>query len=101
MDIYVGNMSYTTTAETLRALFEQHGAVASSKIVLDRETGRPRGFGFIEMPNDDEGRAAIAAIDGKEFEGRTLKVNQAQPKQPRGPMGGGGGGPRPPRRNSW
>ena len=101
MDIYVGNMSYTTTAETLRALFEQHGTVASAKIVLDRETGRPRGFGFIEMPNDDEGRAAIAATDGKEYEGRTLKVNQAQPKAPRGPMGGGGGGPRPPRRNSW
>jgi RNA recognition motif-containing protein len=107
MDIYVGNMSYTTTAETLRALFEQYGTVTSSKIVLDRETGRPRGFGFIEMPNDDEGRAAIAAIDGKEFESRTLKVNQAQPKQARGPMGGGGGGgggggSRPPRRNnSW
>ena len=99
MDIYVGNMSYTSTPESLRALFESHGNVASVKLVMDRETGRPRGFGFVEMPNDDEARAAIAAIDGKEFEGRTLKVNQAQPREPR--AGGVGGGSRPPRRDRW
>jgi RNA recognition motif-containing protein len=98
MDIYVGNMSYTSTPESLRALFEAHGNVASVKLIMDRETGRPRGFGFVEMPNDEEGRAAIAAIDGKEFEGRTLKVNQAQPREPRA---GGAGGPRPPRRDRW
>ncbi len=100
MDIYVGNMSYTSTQESLKALFEQHGAVASVKIVTDRDTGRPRGFAFVSMPNDDEGRAAIAATDGREFEGRTLKVNEAQPRQNRGP-GAGPGGPRPPRRPSW
>jgi len=102
MDIYVGNMSYSSTAEGLKALFEVHGAVEAVKIVMDRETGRPRGFAFVEMPNDEEARAAIAAIDGKEYEGRTLKVNQAQPRQNRGPGGpGGGGGSRPPRRNPW
>lgn len=102
MDIYVGNMSYSSTADGLKALFEAHGAVEAVKIVMDRETGRPRGFAFVEMPNDEEARAAIAAIDGKEYEGRTLKVNQAQPRQNRGPGGpGGGGGSRPPRRNPW
>jgi len=99
MDIYVGNMSYSSTAETLKSLFEQHGAVASVKIVTDRDTGRPRGFAFVSMPNDDEARAAISAIDGREVEGRTLKVNEAQPKQNRGP--GDRMGPRPPRRPSW
>ncbi len=94
MDIYVGNMSYSTTAEGLRSLFEAHGEVQSVKIVMDRDTNRPRGFAFVQMANDEEGRAAIAAIDGKEFEGRTLKVNQAQARERRGPIGGGGRSPR-------
>lgn len=94
MDIYVGNMSYSTTAEGLRALFEAHGQVSGVKLVMDRETGKPRGFAFVTMSSDDEARAAIAAVNGAELDGRTLKVNEAQPRAPRGPIGGS----RPPRR---
>jgi RNA recognition motif-containing protein len=97
MDIYVGNMNYASTAESLRTLFETHGTVESVKLITDRETGRPRGFAFVQMPNDEEARAAIAATDGQQFDGRTLKVNQAQGREKRGPIGG----PRPPRGASW
>ena len=90
MDIYVGNMGYSSTEESVRALFEAHGEVTSVRIITDRETGRPRGFGFVEMPNADEAQAAIAAIDGKDLDGRSLKVNEARPKGDR-PGGGGGG----------
>lgn len=110
MNIYVGNVPFSSTEDNLRQLFEQFGQVSSVKLIMDRETGRPRGFGFVEMPNDEEGKAAIAGTDGKEHGGRMLKVNEARPKENRGPGGGGGGmgggrdrdrGPRPPRRDSW
>ena len=90
MKIYVGNMSFKTTEDTLRDLFGQHGTVDEVAVVNDRETGRPRGFAFVTMSNDDEARAAIEAINGQEFEGRTLNVNEARPKT----EGGGGGGSR-------
>jgi RNA recognition motif-containing protein len=83
MNIYVGNLSYGSTEESLRGLFEAYGTVESVNIITDRYTGRSRGFGFVEMPNDDEARAAIAELDDKEFEGRTLKVNEARPKPER------------------
>lgn len=98
MKIYVGNMSFKTTEDTLRDLFGQHGTVDEVAVVNDRETGRPRGFAFVTMSNDDEARAAIEAINGQEFEGRTLNVNEARPKTEggggggRGGFGGGGGG---------
>lgn len=87
MKLYVGNLSFSTSESALRDLFAQHGEVSSVAIVMDRETGRPRGFGFVEFPNDDEARAAIAALSGKNFDGRDLTVNEAKPRE-----GGGGGG---------
>jgi RNA recognition motif-containing protein len=98
MNIYVGNLNYNTTEATVRGLFEPYGQVVSVKIIEDRETGRPRGFGFVEMANDEEARAAISALDGKEVDGRPLKINEAQPKTERRPGGGGG---RPPRRDRY
>lgn len=83
MNIYVGNLSYSTTDDSLRSLFEQHGEVSSAKVIENRETGRSRGFGFVEMPNDEEAKAAIDAINDTEFEGRTLKVNEARPRTER------------------
>ena len=102
-NLFVGNMSFQTTAADLRALFEPFGQLARVHVATDRETGRARGFGFVEMPNDDEAAKAIAALDGKEIGGRILKVNEARPKAessgprgPRGPQSGrnssGGGG---------
>lgn len=91
MNIYVGNLAFSSTEDSVRALFDQHGEVTSVKIITDRYTGRSRGFGFVEMSSDDEGRAAIAALDGQELDGRALKVNEARPKTERG---GGGGAPR-------
>ncbi|MCD6282525.1 RNA-binding protein [bacterium] len=88
MNIYVGNLDFSSTEDSIRALFEQHGDVTSVKLITDRDTGRSRGFAFVEMSSDDEGRAAIAALDGKELDGRALKVNEARPKTERG--GGGG-----------
>jgi RNA recognition motif-containing protein len=97
MNIFVGNIAYKTTEESLQELFSTHGQVASVKLITDRETGRPRGFGFVEMPNDEEARAAIQAIDGKEHDGRTLSVKEAHSKEGRGPGGGGPrGGGKPP-----
>ena len=90
MKIYVGNMSFKTTEDTLRDLFGQHGTVDEVALVNDRETGRPRGFAFVTMSNDDEARAAIDAINGQDFEGRAINVNEARPKTEGG--GGGGGG---------
>ena len=98
MNIFVGNMSFSISEESLRALFEEHGEVASAKIITSRETGRPRGFGFVEMPNDEEAKAAMSALDGKDVDGRALKVNEAQPKTDRGGGGGRGGAPR---RDRW
>ena len=85
MDIYVGNLSYEITAEELREAFEQHGDVASAKIVSDRETGRSKGFGCVEMPNPAEGEAAIAELNGAMLKGRTARVNQARPREERPP----------------
>lgn len=83
MNIYVGNLSYGSTEDSLRNLFESYGVVDAVSIIIDRQTGRSRGFGFVEMPNEDEARAAIAGLDNREFEGRVLRVNEARPKPER------------------
>ena len=90
-NIFVGNLSYAATEETIRSLFETHGSVGRVNIVTDRETGQPRGFGFVEMANDGEGEKAIAALNGTDVDGRTLNVNEARPKAERSGGGGGGG----------
>ncbi len=93
MKIYVGNMSFNTTEASLEGLFSNYGQVDEVAVVTDRETGRPRGFAFVTMGSDDEARAAIEALNGQEFEGRALTVNEAKPREPRsGGFGGGGGG---------
>lgn len=89
MKLYVGNLSFNTTEQQLEALFAEHGPVQSAAVVTDRDTGRPRGFGFIEM-SDDAARAAMAALNGKNVDGRDLTVNEARP---RGEGGGGRGRP--------
>ena len=89
-NIFVGNLSFAATEDTIRSLFETHGSVGRVNIVTDRETGQPRGFGFVEMANDGEGEKAIAALNGTDVDGRTLNVNEARPKAER--SGGGGGG---------
>lgn len=102
MNIYVGNLPYSITEDELRAAFERYGAVSSAKIVIDRETGRSKGFGFVEMPDQDEAEAAVKALDGAPLNGRPARVNPAKPRTP-GPGGPGGprrpgsgpGGPRP------
>lgn len=78
--LYVGNLSYRTQEDALRSLFSQYGEVVSATVVTDRETGRSRGFGFVEMADEESARAAQSALDGNEFEGRALKVNEARPK---------------------
>jgi len=92
-NIFVGNMTFQTTEDDLRALFEPFGQVARVHVAVDRETRRSRGFGFVEMPNDAEAAQAMQALDGKDFNGRALKVNEARPREasggPRGPQGGG------------
>ena len=92
LNIYVGNLSFNTTESELSAAFETHGEVLKANIITDRETGRSRGFGFIEMANNDEGQAAIEAVNGFELDGRTLTVNEARPRSESGGGGGGGGG---------
>ena len=83
MNIYVGNLSFASTEDAIEELFASHGTVTSVKIISDRETGRSRGFGFVEMPNDDEAEAAINALNNYEFDGRPLKVNEARPRRER------------------
>ncbi len=83
MNIYVGNISYNVVDEDLRQVFEQFGEVESVKIITDRQTGRSKGFGFVEMPSDDEAQAAIDELDGKEFQDRNLRVNVARPRRER------------------
>ena len=99
--LYVGNLPYSTTSSDLEALFKAHGAVVSAEVVADRDTGRSKGFGFVEMGTDDEAKAAIAALDGQDNGGRALTVNEARPREERsggggrggrGGYGGGGGG---------
>ena len=80
MKIYVGNIPYSSSEDSLRSLFEQYGEVTSVTIVTDRYTGRSRGFGFVEMPNDDQAREAINSLNGHEFEGRELRVNESRPR---------------------
>ena len=89
-NLYVGNLPHSTTESELRTVFEAHGAVDKISIVTDRETGRSRGFAFVEMTNAGEADKAIAALDGKELGGRALKINEAKPKTDRPKTGGGG-----------
>jgi RNA recognition motif-containing protein len=91
MKLYVGNLPFSTTEDELRSMFEAHGQVSSATIVMDRETGRPRGFGFVEMANDEEARKAIEAMNNQNVGGRNLVVNEARPKEG-GRSGGGGWG---------
>ena len=91
-NIFVGNLSFGTTEQDIRTLFEAHGSVDRVNIVTDRDSGQPRGFGFVEMTNDAEGERAIAAVNGKEVGGRTLNVNEAKPKAEGAGRGFGGGG---------
>src|SRR5215217_6632542 len=90
--LYVGNLSYQVDGSELEQLFGQHGQVLSAQIINDRDTGRSKGFGFVEMGSDDEAQAAIAALNGQQHGGRALTVNEARPREERG--GGGGGGSR-------
>jgi RNA recognition motif-containing protein len=94
--LYVGNLSYNVNSSDLEQLFGAHGAVQSAEVISDRETGRSKGFGFVQMGSDAEAQAAIAALNGKEHDGRALTVNEAKPREdrPRGGGGGGGGGGR-------
>ena len=91
-NIYVGNLSWEATHDDLLALFQEHGKVKRAQVISDRETGRSRGFGFVEMYDDAEAERAIQALNGADFNGRPLKVNEAQPRENRGGPGGGGGG---------
>jgi RNA recognition motif-containing protein len=93
--IYVGNLPFSATNESLSQMFSTYGTVDSSKIVMDRDTGRSKGFGFVEMASDDEGQTAIDKLNGTDYEGRSLTVNEARPMEPRtGGFGGGRGGDR-------
>ena len=92
MRIYVGNLPYGATEEEVQDAFANHGEVESVVIIRDRETGRSKGFGFVEMTADEDAEAAIAALNGNTFQSRTLTVNQARPRETRGFGGGGGGG---------
>jgi len=99
MKLYVGNLSFQTTEQDLNKLFAQHGTVTETNLIMDRETGRPRGFGFITMSSAEEGQRAIDALHGQNHDGRDLTVNEAKPMESRGPRrefssGGGGGGGR-------
>jgi len=91
--LYVGGLSYTVSNRDLEQLFAAHGAVESANVIMDRDTGRSKGFSFVDMSNDQEAKAAIAALDGKEVDGRRLTVNEARPREERsGGSGGGRGG---------
>jgi len=91
MKLYVGNLPWQTTGDDLSSLFSNYGNVTDAAVLSDRETGRSRGFGFVTM-DDEGGKKAIEALDGADFEGRALKVNEARPREDRAPRGGGGGG---------
>lgn len=92
MKLYVGNLSFSTTDAGLNEAFSAFGTVDSASVISDRETGRSKGFGFVEMNNDEEAKAAMAALDGKALDGRNIKVNEARPKEDRPARGGFGGG---------
>ncbi len=91
MKLYVGNLSFQTTEQDLNKLFAQHGTVTETNLIMDRETNRPRGFGFVTMSSAEEGQRAIAALHGQNHDGRDLTVNEAKPMESRGGGGGGGG----------
>lgn len=91
MKLYVGNLSFDTTEAQLRDMFAAHGEVSSAALVMDRDTGRPRGFGFVEFPDAANAQAAITALNGQEVGGRSLTVNEAKAREPRSGGGGGGG----------
>ncbi len=97
MKLYVGNISFDTNEEALRNAFAEHGEVEEVAVITDRDTGRPRGFAFVTMRDDNAARAAMDALNGKELDGRALNVNEARAKTGAGGGGGGGGG----RRGSW
>ena len=90
--LYVGNMSYDVDSSALQEMFAPHGTVTSAEVIADRDTGRSKGFGFVEMSSDAEAQAGIAALNGKEHDGRALTVNEAKPRESRGPVGAGRGG---------
>ena len=90
--LYVGGLSYSTTSESLREYFGQCGTVESAKLITDRDTGQSKGFGFVEMSRDSEASAAIQALNGQDYGGRPMKVNEAKPQEKRGGGGGGRGG---------
>ncbi len=93
--LYVGNLGYSSTSADLEQMFGAHGTVESAQVIADRDTGRSKGFGFVEMSTNEEAQAAIAALNGFQVDGRALTVNEARPKEKRGPGGGGRGfGPR-------
>jgi RNA recognition motif-containing protein len=96
--LYVGNLSYSVMEEQLQRLFSEHGSVVSARIITDKFSGRSKGFGFVEMGSDQEAEKATTALNGTEFEGRSIVVSEARPQQPREPRGGGG---RPPRRDRY
>lgn len=85
MNIYVGNLSYQATDNDLRAAFEPHGQVSSARIIMDKDTGKSKGFGFVEMPNDAEARKAIEAVNNQDVAGRAVRVNEARPREDRPP----------------
>ena len=91
MDIYVGNLPYSVGDDDLNQLFSAHGNVTSARVIIDRMSGRSKGFGFVEMPDNAEAEAAIDALNGQDNEGRALRVNESQPKPRRDDNGGGGG----------
>jgi RNA recognition motif-containing protein len=93
-NIFVGNLDFGATDDSVRTMFEAYGTVDRASVVTDRDSGRSKGFAFVEMPNDAEGERAIAALNGKELNGRALTINEARPKAEGGSRGGGGGGGR-------
>jgi RNA recognition motif-containing protein len=90
--LYVGNLAYGVTDSDLEKMFAAHGTVQSAQVIMDRDTGRSKGFGFVEMSSDQEAQAAITALNGKQTDGRSLTVNEAKPREDRPRSGGGGGG---------
>jgi RNA recognition motif-containing protein len=98
--LYVGNLPYSVTEATLAEHFSKQGKVVSARIITDKFSGRSKGFGFVEMESDEQAERAISALNGTEFEGRTIVVSEARPQEPREPRSGGGGG-RGPRQNRW
>ena len=103
-NIFVGNLSFGATEDTVRSLFEQYGTVERVSIVTDRDTGRAKGFGFVEMTGDAEAERAISSLNGQELDGRNLTINEARPKEDRGGFGGGrgnGGGGGGGRQKRW